>query len=165
MLEKRIRDREAERDEATLELKRLYDENRELNEQMGHSLTKDKEEELRGKIQELTNQNLELKHLLASVNESEERLRNAVKTAESNFMAKTNELEDAQYRISEIEQELSAFQSAGAEMSQVEQSKTELVNGIETIQQEKEEVAANSKPRSRCRRRRKREAFWQLPSL
>jgi chromosome segregation ATPase len=139
-LTRSLRDREAERDEATFELKRLYDENRDLNESMNNSVPKMKEEQLREEISDLTSQNLELKHLLASVNESEERLRNAVKVAENNFMVKTTELEDAQYRISQIEQELSEFQTAGVEIIQIEKSKADLVEGIESVTKEKEDI-------------------------
>jgi len=139
-LTRSLHDREAERDEAMLELKKLYDENRNLNESMSECIPKVKHEELRREISEMKNQNLELKHLLASVNDSEERLRNAVKIAEKNVVTKTTELEDAQFHISQIEKELSEFQTSGVEISKIEKSNSILVEECKNIRKEKEEI-------------------------
>lgn len=133
-----LRNREAERDEATLELERLYDENRKLNNAITRSLPKVKEEKLREEMSELNAQNIELKHLLASVNDSEERLRNAVAAAESECLNKKSELEDAQYRLLQIEQELSQSLVNNDELSQVEGSKAHLEETVEIALKENE---------------------------
>ena len=144
ILTQSLRDREAERDEATRELERLYDENRELNSTVTNTLPKVKEEKLLEEMSELKAQNLELKHLLASVNESEERLRNAVADSENSCRTKASKLEDAQYRLSQIEHELSQSQTYSqtydAELSQVEESKADLAECFETVRKEKEHI-------------------------
>jgi len=130
-----LQDREAERDEATRELERIYDEIRDLNNNKSV-----KESELREELSELKAQNIQLKHLLASVNESEERLRNTVMVAENSLRMKTQELKDSQHRITQIEQELSKSQLADAELARIEQTKADLFVSVERLQREKKDV-------------------------
>lgn len=135
-----LRERESERDEATAEVERLYEKNRELTDSLVAFIPKETETKLRTELSELQAENVELKHLLASVNESEERLRNAVAVAESNSRGKAAELEQALYSLAQLEEELSQSENAAVERGQNQDSRTVSVGQIEKLLAEKEAI-------------------------
>jgi len=105
-LNKRLKDRELERDEATAELQKLYNKNKELSQSIGSCVTKERETELESQVSNLKHENVELKQLLISANESEERSRKEVQKLEIDCASKKRELDDAFYRLSQMEEEL-----------------------------------------------------------
>jgi chromosome segregation ATPase len=135
-IERCLRDRESERDEATAEVERLYERSRELTKSLAEAMPKEKATMLLGELSDLKSENTELKLLLASVNDSEERLRTAVFTADNKFKANAAELEGAIYRISQLEEELSQYQRTHADSDTNSPSLTE----IENLRSEKVEL-------------------------
>lgn len=123
-----LRDRESERDEATAEVERLYQRSRELTKSLAETVPKEKEINLQQELSELKSENTELKLLLASVNDSEERLRRAVAVADSNCKAKAAELEDAVHRLSQLEEELSQSRRAHSDRDTHSHSLTQIEN-------------------------------------
>ena len=141
-LSKQLLERENERDDATMALEKEYEKNRDLGRILTDSLPKEKENELLSEISSIKALNTELTQLLASSNESEERSRNAVAMAESKYSTKTRELEDALYRLSQMEEELRLAEMAENDDKKMDNSNSDLFNQIEVIRSEKETVEA-----------------------
>lgn len=101
-----LRDREKERDEAVSALEDLYQKNHELSLNLANSLSVEKEASFQKELTELKQSNLELTQLLVSSTASEGRLRGKLATLENDILGKSRELEDSQYRLSQLEEEL-----------------------------------------------------------
>jgi chromosome segregation ATPase len=101
-----LRDREQERDKAVAAMEDLYQKHQELSKHLGTALCGEKRSALEKEIVDLRQSSLELRHLLASTTGSEGRLREKLAAAESEVLSKTRALEDSQYRLSLVEEEL-----------------------------------------------------------
>jgi chromosome segregation protein len=141
-LTKSLRERESERDDATSELEKQYERNRELSRSFSNCLPKEKESQLISEISELKTANIELTQLLASSNESEERSRNAAAAVENECNVKARELEDALYRLSQMEEELRLSEMADFDEKKMEETNNGLVDRFELLEIQKAEVEA-----------------------
>ena len=102
----RLAEREKERDKAVAEMEDLYKKNQELSKDLSNALCGEKRATLEKEIVDLRQSSLELKQLLVSTTGSEGRLRERLAAAENEVLAKTRALEDSQYRLSHLEDEL-----------------------------------------------------------
>lgn len=135
-LSKRLQERKLERDEATTELEKQYEKNKELSRALADCLPKAKETDFLSEISSLKSENMELKQLLVSTNESEERSRNAANALESECIAKARELDDALYRLSQLEEELRL-----SEVHEANESGTsEVMEELKALSKEKIEI-------------------------
>lgn len=137
-LDKRLQERALEREEATAELEKQTAKNRVLSRSLADCLPKEKETELLSEIGGLQTQNTELKQLLISANESEERSRNTASALESKCNNKARELDDALYRLSQLEEELRL--SELPQGNAMDRSHSELMDELETIAEERAEL-------------------------
>lgn len=103
---KTLQDRECERDEAVSSMEELTKKNQELSKRLSNSLSGEKKNNLESEIVDLRQSCLELKQLLASTTGSEARLREKLATSESRVIEVSRALEDSQYRLSQVEEEL-----------------------------------------------------------
>eukprot|EP00934_Nitzschia_sp_Nitz4_P004282 Nitzschia sp. Nitz4//scaffold303_size22340//9389//16391//NITZ4_008567-RA/size22340-processed-gene-0.14-mRNA-1//1//CDS//3329547057//4272//frame0 len=110
-----LKARESERDEAVRMLDDLYQKNNQLSSALAESLSKELETKMTDEISQLKEANMELKQLLMSANESEERLRSRESTLENELEMRGRELEDTQYRLSLVEEELQQSELAFSE--------------------------------------------------
>mmetsp|Transcript_59860 Transcript_59860/g.147054 ORF Transcript_59860/g.147054 Transcript_59860/m.147054 type:complete len:2082 (-) Transcript_59860:233-6478(-) len=135
-----LKERENERDEAASEVERLYKSNKQLESQLAKSIPKDDLEQMDKDSSKEQEEIIELKQLLVSVNEAEERARSALAAAEHEVEEKTTELKDAIHRQAELEEELCQQKSIQNEPIDSEASHCDLMQRIEDLESEKSQL-------------------------
>ena len=147
-----LRERENERDDAMLELEKQYEKNRHLSRSFSDCLPKEKEAELISQISELKKTKSELTQLLVLSNESEVRSRNAAAAAENESNVKARELDDAMYRLSQVEEELRLSEMTDYDEKKTTEANSDFLDKIKLIEAEKakvEDLLAKEKGESR----------------
>jgi chromosome segregation ATPase len=135
-----LRECEAQRDKATAEVADLYEKKRQLSESISCCLPKEREEELRAEIAQLKIENKEARQLLASVNDSEDRLRTKVLQLENDLKLSYAELEGMMVQLSQRNEELTRAKKDLEEHSNIEESHSQLVQRIDALQRKNAEV-------------------------
>lgn len=123
-----LKERESERDEAMNALLEIQGKNQDLSKQLKSSLSHDRAVELETELAEVKRSKIELNQLLVSTNESEQRLRDQANTLENELQAKERDLEDSQFRINQLEEELQQTEIAFEERLRDESHETRNIN-------------------------------------
>jgi chromosome segregation ATPase len=125
-----------ERDEATAEVEKLHQKNCELKDSIASAFPKEEEEKLRAELRSLRIQDLEGRQLLASVNESNERLRDKVTQLENDLNLQCAHLEEVTSKLSQRNEEISQFINNRPCNTLFVESRAELIERVETLLQE-----------------------------
>ncbi|KAG7368549.1 kinesin motor domain containing protein [Nitzschia inconspicua] len=157
-----LRECEAERDEASAEIQKLYEKNRHLADSIACSFPSERVEELKAELSDLKNQNIEVRQLLASVNESDTRMRGRVLHLENELKLKCAELDDLYLKLSQRDEEIVKGNSDHAEKTTLELSHVDFVQRIETLQKDNETLTEKLKREKEAWKSREEQLLQQM---
>jgi chromosome segregation ATPase len=132
-----LRDCEAQRDEATLEVQDLFEKNRQLKEALTSSFPREKEQEFLTEIALLKTEIDELKDSLAYISDSESSLRCKIPQLEDELAVRAHDLKEARLRMSQLEEELTLEKQA---KPNPEEAQPGLLQRLEELVNEKKEL-------------------------
>ncbi|KAG7347885.1 kinesin motor domain containing protein [Nitzschia inconspicua] len=157
-----LRECEAERDEASAEVQKLYEKNRHLADSIACSFPSERVEELKAELSDLKNQNIEVQQLLASVNESDTRMRGKVLHLENELKLKCAELDDLSLKLSQRDEEIVKGNSDHAEKTTLELSHVDFVQRIETLQKDNATLTEKLRREKEAWKSREEELLQQM---